>query len=113
MKRKFHVRCGTREKLERFPQKFTYCYYIILRQNSAVNAEKWANVIGTRKKLDVTFQITNKESRFTEDTGYGSARGVREFLYHPDDIKNFKTGNGIYVSKDEGKHSKIIVNKPF
>jgi len=87
--------------------------YIVLRQNSAVNAEKWANIIGTRNNLDVTFQITNKESRFTEDTGYGSARRVREFLYHPDDIKNFKTGNGIYVSKDEGKHSKIIINKPF
>ena len=87
--------------------------YIVLRQNSAVNAEKWANIIGTRNNLDVTFQITNKESRFTEDTGYGSARRVREFLYHPDDIKNFRTGNGIYVSKDEGKHSRIIINKPF
>ena len=87
--------------------------YIVLRQNSAVNAEKWANIIGTRKQLDVTFQITNRESQFIEDTGYGSARRVREFLYHPDEIKNFKTGNGIYVSKDEGEHSKIIINKPF
>jgi len=87
--------------------------YIVLRQNSAVNAEKWAAILGTRRKLDVTFQLSNKEGRFTEDTGYGSARQVREFLYHPDDIKNFKTGNGIYMSKDSGTHSKITINKPF
>ena len=87
--------------------------YIVLRQNSAVNAEKWGNILGTRKQLDVTFQITNQQSRFTEDTGYGSARQVREFLYHPDDIKSFKTGHGIYMSKDNDKHSRIIINKPF
>ena len=87
--------------------------YIVLRQNSATNAEKWANILGTRKNLDVTFQLTNREGRFTEDTGYGSARRVREFLYHPDEIKNFRTGNGIYMSKDSGTHSKIIINKPF
>jgi len=87
--------------------------YIVLRQNSAVNAEKWANVLGTRQKLDVTYQITNKGGSFNDDTGYGSARRVREFLYHPDDIKSFKTGNGVFMSKDSGTHSKIIINKPF
>jgi len=87
--------------------------YIVLRQNSAVNAEKWANILGTRKQLDVTFQITNQQSRYTEDTGYGSARRVHEFIYHPDDIKGFMTGNGIYMSKDNGTHSRIIINKPF
>ena len=87
--------------------------YILLRQNSAVNAEKWANILGTRRNLDVTFQITNKASRFTEDTGYGSARRVREFLYHPDEIKVFKTGHGVFMSKDNNTHSKIIINKPF
>jgi len=87
--------------------------YIVLRQNSAVNSENWANILGTRRKLDVTFQITNKGSPFVEDTGYGSARQVREFLYHPDEIKTLKTGNGIYMSKDNNIHSKIKINKPF
>jgi len=87
--------------------------YIVLRQNSAVNAEKWANILGTRSKLDVTFQITNREGRYNEDTGYGSARRVREFLYHPDEIKTFGTGKGIFMCKDDNVHSKIIINKPF
>jgi len=87
--------------------------YIVLRQNSAVNAEKWANILGTRKNIDVTFQITSRRGRFIEETGLGSGRRGREFLYHPDDIKNFRTGNGIYMSKDSGKHSRITVNKPF
>ena len=87
--------------------------YIVLRQNSAVNAENWANILGTRKNLDVTFQITNRESRYTEDTGYGSARRVREFIYHPDEIKTFSTGRGVFMCKDNNSHSKIIINKPF
>ena len=86
--------------------------YIVLRQNSAVNAEKWANVLGTRESLNITRQITSQESRFIEDIG-GSVRRDREYLYHPDVIKNFKTGNGVYMSKDNGTHCKIIINKPF
>ena len=84
--------------------------YIVLRQNSAVNAENWANILGTRQKLEVTYQISDSKSR---DTGYGSARRVREFLYHPDEIKTFKTGQGIFMCKDNNTHSKITINKPF
>jgi len=87
--------------------------YIVLRQNSAVNAENWANILGTRKNLDVTFQITNSKNGFNEDTGMGSARRVREFLYHPDEIKTFAIGKGIFMCKDNNSHSKIIINKPF
>jgi type IV secretory pathway TraG/TraD family ATPase VirD4 len=87
--------------------------YIVLRQNSAVNAENWANILGTRNNLDVTFQITNRDSRYTEDTGYGSARRVREFLYHPDEIKTFSRGIGVFMCKDNNSHSKITINKPF
>ncbi|MCL2312595.1 MAG: TraM recognition domain-containing protein [Firmicutes bacterium] len=87
--------------------------FLALRQNSAVNAEKWANILGTRKNLDVTYQLTNNGGGFTEDTGYGSARRVHEFLYHPDEIKTFPTGHGIYMCKDNNTHSKIIIHKPF
>ena len=87
--------------------------YIVLRQNSAVNAENWANILGTRKNLDVTFQLTNNRGGFTEDTGLGSARRTREFLYHPDEIKTFSIGRGIFMCKDNNSHSKIIINKPF
>ena len=86
--------------------------YIVLRQNSSVNAEHWANILGTRNTLEVTYQLEQRELN-TSTTGFGSARRVREYLYHPDDIKNLQTGKGIYLSKDSNYHSKIIVNKPF
>ena len=84
--------------------------YIILRQNSSQNAEKWANIIGTRGTLEITYQL-NQQGYNTSSTGLGSARRVREFLYHPDDIKTLKVGNAIYVNKDLPYHTKLKINK--
>lgn len=86
--------------------------YLVLRQNSAVNAEAWANVLGTRQTIEVTYQV-EQQARNTNTTGLGSARRVREFLYHPDDIKSLKTGEGFYLSRDQNFHCKLSVNKPF
>ncbi len=86
--------------------------YLVLRQNSAVNSENWANILGTRQTMEVTYQLQQKGLDTTQ-TGFGSARRVREFLYHPDEIKQLKTGFGIYLSRDEYFHSKLHVNKPF
>jgi len=86
--------------------------YIVMRQNSGVNAEHWANILGTRQTMDVTHQLQQK-GLDTWKTGFGSARRVREFLYHPDDIKTLQTGQGIYLSRDINANSRIIVNKPF
>jgi len=86
--------------------------YIIMRQNSSVNAEHWANILGTRSTMEVTYQLQQKGLN-TAETGFGSAKRVREFLYHPDDIKTLKTGNAILLSRDSGVHSKVWVNKPF
>lgn len=82
--------------------------YIVMRQNSAKNAEQWANIIGTKDTMNVTYQINEKS-----DTGLGSARKVREFTYHPDDIKNLPIGTGFLISKDNNLKTKIIINKPF
>lgn len=65
--------------------------YIVMRQNSAKNAEQWASILGTRATIDVTYQL-EQDNRITTATGLGSARRVREFLYHPDDIKSLPTG---------------------
>ena len=86
--------------------------YIVLRQNSSVNAEHWANILGTRATLEVTHQLQQKGLN-TSETGFGSAKRVREFLYHPDDIKELKTGKGIFLSRDTGYHSRININKPY
>ena len=86
--------------------------YLVLRQNSAVNSENWANILGTRQTMEVTYQLQQKGLDTTQ-TGFGSARRVREFLYHPDEIKQLQTGYGIFLSRDEYFHSKLHVNKPF
>lgn len=86
--------------------------YLVLRQNSAVNAENWANILGTRQTMDVTYQLQQNGFDVTQ-TGLGSARNVREFLYHPDEIKQLQTGNGVFLSRDEYFHSKLHINKPF
>ncbi len=87
--------------------------YIVLRQNSAVNSEHWANILGTRTTIDVTYQLQQKGSFETYDTGLGSARRTREFYYHPDDIKALQVGKGIIMSKDMNFHCKLDINKPF
>lgn len=86
--------------------------YILLRQNSANNAEEWAKVFGTRDGLSVTYQLGKDKNNMTA-TGMGSAKKEREFLYHPDVIKRLKTGEAIYMNKDTGKHCKINVRKGF
>ena len=86
--------------------------YLVMRQNSAVNAESWANIIGTKATMEVTYQLQQKGLN-TSETGFGSARRVREFLYHPDDIKTLKTGNAILLSRDNGFHCKVVIYKPF
>lgn len=84
--------------------------YLVLRQNSSINAEHWAKVLGTRPTMDVSYQLQQK-GRTTAQTGLGSARNTREFLYHPDTIKSLRTGEGIFLSKEDGYHAKIKVNK--
>lgn len=86
--------------------------YIVMRQNSAKNAEQWANIIGTQPTMNVTYQIKGDNS-VSVDTGLGSARVTREFIYHPDEIKNLPMGNGFLISKDNNFKTKIIINKPF
>ena len=86
--------------------------YIVLRQNSAVNSEAWANILGTRSTMEVTYQMRH-EGGATVDTGLGSAKLVREYLYHPDDIKSLKTGKAFFLSRDNGKHCKVDILKSF
>ncbi len=86
--------------------------YLVLRQNSAVNSENWANILGTKPTMEVTYQL-QQNGLDTKQTGFGSAKCVREYLYHPDDIKRLQTGKGIYLSRDLNINSKLDVFKPF
>ena len=86
--------------------------YVVMRQNSGINADHWSNILGTKATMEVTYQLQQK-GLDTSATGFGSAKRVREYLYHPDDIKTLQTGQGIFLSRDMGTNSKIDVNKPF
>jgi type IV secretory pathway TraG/TraD family ATPase VirD4 len=86
--------------------------YIVLRQNSAVNSEAWAKILGTRQKGEMTHQMEHKKGA-TVSTGLGSLKMVHKFWYHPDEIKSLKTGQAFFLSRDTGKHSKVQINKPF
>ena len=82
--------------------------FCILRQNSYMGAEAFSKLIGTQEKMQLTYQMSQAEA-----TGMGTAKRVREFIIHPDEIKSFKTGEGVFLSRDNGKCEKIKVVKPF
>jgi type IV secretory pathway TraG/TraD family ATPase VirD4 len=86
--------------------------YLVLRQNSAVNSESWANILGTRNTMEVTYQL-GQQGGATAETGLGSAKLVREFIYHPDDIKSLPCGKAFFLSRDTGQHCKVAIYKPF
>ncbi|MCL2532153.1 MAG: TraG/TraD/VirD4 family protein [Oscillospiraceae bacterium] len=67
--------------------------FLVMRQNSAVNAENWANILGTSSTLEMTCQLQQK-GLSTSETGFGSAR---RDLYHPDEIKSLQTGQGVFL----------------
>ncbi len=82
--------------------------YVIMRQNSFRSAEEWSKTLGTHEKMQLTYQLNQRE-----ETGMGTAKRVREFIVHPDEIKSFKKGEGVFLSRDDGKCEKIKVIKPF
>ncbi|MDR1409724.1 MAG: TraM recognition domain-containing protein [Oscillospiraceae bacterium] len=87
--------------------------YIVMRQNSAVNSEAWANILGTRNTMEVTYQLQAQSGGATAETGMGSAKLVREYIYHPDTIKALGTGKAFFLSRDTGQHCKVSIHKPF
>jgi len=82
--------------------------YVVMRQNSFRSAEEWAKTLGTQEKMQLTYQLSERE-----ETGMGTAKRVREFIIHPDEIKSLKTGEGVFLSRDNGKCEKIKIVKPF
>lgn len=82
--------------------------FLVMRQNAYSSAEEWSKTLGTQEKMQLTYQINEREP-----TGMGTAKRVREFIIHPDEIKSFKTGEGVFLSRDNGKCEKIKVVKPF
>ena len=86
--------------------------YILLRQNSAKNAEAWADIIGTEAKAETTYQLGDVSGRMLP-TGTGTIKFNKQYIFHPDEIKNLKQGEAFFVSKDSDVKMEIKINKPF
>jgi len=43
----------------------------------------------------------------------GTIKFNKEYIFHPDEIKNLKIGEGFYISKDNGQKIRIKIHKPF
>ena len=84
--------------------------YFVMRQNSFKDSDEWAKTLGTVESIKMTYQVTDE----LDSSNKGSARKVREFKAHPDEIKSLATGEAFYLSHDDNNFfAKIKVNKPF
>lgn len=83
--------------------------YIIMRQNSSSSSETWAKTVGTHETFHMTYQVSDEP----ESSEKGSARRTREFIVHPDSIKQLKVGEGFFVSRDNNVCEKIKFKNLF
>jgi hypothetical protein len=81
---------------------------IVQRQNDPADAEELANVVGTEESFQLTYQISEEGS-----TGLGSARGVKRYKFHPDDIKKLRIGQALikYHTAKGRQADRIIVRE--
>lgn len=80
--------------------------YIIQRQNNPDDAEVLANIIGTKDDFVITSQIASKGS-----TGAGTVRESRQFVVHPDEIKQLGRGMAILSSKQSNSFNNVMIRK--
>ena len=68
--------------------------------------------MGTRETMQATYQVSGERGT-VKSTDLGSLRKVREYLYHPDDIKLLKIGQIIKSGKRllGGKEKKVPMSK--
>lgn len=69
--------------------------FFLGRSNSDSSPEKASNIIGTFRDVDITHQLENKGNMFKRmefKSEKGTSRNVNRFFVHPDQIKEFTTG---------------------
>lgn len=78
---------------------------IVQRQNSAKDAEELAATFGTKDGYALTIQTGEGGS-----TGMGSTHSVKEFVYHPDEIKRLQTGEALIKRNIKGvNHERVFI----
>jgi len=76
-----------------------------LNGNDAEEISKW---VGTKDGYNLTAQIETSQISGISGGGMGSVRKVKEFHFHPDEIKELPTGTFIFCSKVNGIERKKI-----
>ena len=86
-------------------QVFSSCNnYLVHRLNAPEDATLVAELIGTRDGIEHTAQIDGMGA-----TGVGSVRRAKNFLIHPDIIKQLPRGEAVFVNKNVGIVQQIKV----
>ncbi len=86
-------------------QIFSSCNnYLVHRMNAPEDATLVAELIGTRDGIEHTAQIDGMGA-----TGVGSVRRAKNFLIHPDIIKQLPKGEAVFVNKNVGIVQQIKV----
>ncbi|WP_173918957.1 type IV secretory system conjugative DNA transfer family protein [Halobacillus sp. Marseille-Q1614] len=83
--------------------------FFLGRSNSDSSPEKASNVIGTFKDIDITHQLENKGTMFKRldfKSEKGTTRNVNRFYVHPDQIKEFTTGEFAVFQKSVKERAK-------
>lgn len=80
---------------------------VVFRQDPPDDAELWSRFFGTKMSTKGTYQTQDGAH-----TGAGSVRESQEFRFHPDEIKELKTGQCIISIKTDNLHRKIEVPLP-
>ncbi len=78
--------------------------FIIQRQNNHDDAELLAKLIGTQDGFELTSQI----DKVVHSRTVGSVRTAKEFVVHPDEIKGFRQGKGVLLSKSLNNRSMVM-----
>lgn len=93
----------------RFKKQIMNCANTIIchRLNDQDSAEEVANWVGTKDAFTLTAQISDKN----ESSGLGSVRQNKEFIVHPDAIKQgLQTGEAFYITKvDRFKYDRVQI----
>ncbi len=71
---------------------------LIFGTDNSDDAEYFASMVGTRKRVKDTYQM-QETFLSTEATGMRSRREVEEFIIHPNEIKNFRQGELLRISR--------------
>jgi len=82
--------------------------FILHRQNSPEDAEKLAEMMGTRNTLEYTAQVSQ-----IGPTHMGTVRRTRGFIAHPDEIKSLQTGEAFFYSKETSTVIKMKARKSW